>query len=518
VASGGLLVGVVLGCGTGCSEQTFTQITVLDMFQQNRTNAVDLLVVIDNSCSMIEEQENLATNFEELITTFTEAETDWQVGVTTTDVESERFRGLLMAGEDEIIMRGPSGELDRVEYDREWPFSAGTSLQLSAAKYNWVSNDALANWCLSGEEFSEGSIGSPGLRNTVCDGSEDVPPEVGDDEGPRAPKTGDLIITEIMAWSVDLDARCEWFELTNLTDDTLSLDDVQFSDRGNNYAAVEAGQSVAPHGTYVVGRNAVSAENCETPVDLAVPTGFTLNHDVRVLSPSTLGANEIFQENVAQGTEGAGIELGLEASRLVFEEPYYTEQNQSWLRDHAALAVMFVSDEDDVSPYSVDAYLRYFRGLKPDGYRDLAKVRVSAVVGKEPTTSHLDPSCVSEDGSAYYARRYIELAARTDGLVESICEDDFAPVVRELGLTLTGLELKFVLSDLPKLETLVVNLYADEEEDSLVKELIRDQDFEYVAEGNFLLFSESQVPPSEYYVVATYDPLPEGARQEDEGS
>ena len=95
--------GVVL---SACSEQTFTQLTVLDVFQQDRTNAVDLLVVIDNSCSMIEEQENLARNFEELINTFTAAETDWQIAVTTTDVESEKFRGLLMAGEDEIIVQG----------------------------------------------------------------------------------------------------------------------------------------------------------------------------------------------------------------------------------------------------------------------------------------------------------------------------------------------------------------------------------------------------------------------------
>ena len=62
--------GAFLGL-VGCSDQTFTQLTVLDVFQQDRTNAVDLLVVIDNSCSMIEEQENLARNFEELINTFT---------------------------------------------------------------------------------------------------------------------------------------------------------------------------------------------------------------------------------------------------------------------------------------------------------------------------------------------------------------------------------------------------------------------------------------------------------------
>ena len=85
-------------------------------------------------------------------------------------------------------------------------------------------------------------------------------------------------------------------------------------------------------------------------------------------------------------------------------------------------------------------------------------------------------------------------------------------MVRDLGLTLTGLELKFILSDLPKLDTLEVSLYEDENNDSLLKVLERGVEFEYVPDGNFLLFSEEQVPPSEYFIVAKYDPLPDGAR------
>lgn len=498
---------------SACSEQTFTQLTVLDVFQQDRTNAVDLLVVIDNSCSMIEEQENLARNFEELINTFTAAETDWQIAVTTTDVESEKFRGLLMAGEDEIIVKGPSGELDRVEYNREWIFAPGTSLQLSDDKISWVSNDTRTNWCAGTEIFSGESVGSPGQPNVNCTGEEPpVPPTPVPDSGPRAPKTGDLILTEIMAWSVGDDSKCEWFELWNASDDTLDLTGVTFRDRGNNEAFAPDNFQVAPLDYVVVGRSVDTAVNCETPVDIALETGFTLNHDVRVLTPDTLNSGELFTENVAQGTSGAGIELGLEGARLVFEEPQYTESNQAWLRDYAILALMFVSDENDVSPYSVDAYERYFRGLKENGFRDFNSFLVSAVVGKEPTTNHIDVSCVSESGVAYYAQRYIEMASRTDGLVESICETDFAPVVRELGLTLTGLELKFILSDLPKLDTLKVSLYATRDNDSLVKDLEPSVDYEYVPDGNFLLFAEDQVPPSEYFIVAKYDPLPEGAR------
>jgi hypothetical protein len=514
--SAGILAAVGL---SACSEQSFTQLNVLDVFQQDRTNAVDLLVVIDNSCSMIEEQENLARNFEALIDTFNEAETDWQIAVTTTDVESEKFRGLLMAGEDEIIVKGPNGELDRVEYDREWVFAPGTALQLSDDKISWVSNDTGMNWCAATEAYSDGSMGTPGAPNGNCTGEEAVPPEPPEaDEGPRAPKTGDLILTEMMAWSVGVDADCEWFELLNQSDDTIDMTGVTFRDRGNNMASAPSGFMVAPRDYVVVGRSADATVNCGAPVDFALETGFTLNHDVRVLSPDTLNSAELFTENVAQGTSGAGIELGLEGARLVFEEPQYTESNQAWLRDYASLALMFVSDENDVSPYSVDAYERYFRGLKENGFRDFNSFLVSAVVGKEPTTNHIDVSCVSDSGVAYYAQRYIEMASRTDGLVESICEDDFAPVVRELGLTLTGLELKFILSDVPRLDTLKVSLYANEDNDSLVAELERGVEYDYVPDGNFIVFSEEQVPPSEYFIVAKYDPLPEGARNDVEES
>ena len=54
---------------------------------------------------MIEEQGNLTRNFDVLIDIFELAEVDWQIAVTTTDVEDARYRGLVMRGDDEIILR-----------------------------------------------------------------------------------------------------------------------------------------------------------------------------------------------------------------------------------------------------------------------------------------------------------------------------------------------------------------------------------------------------------------------------
>ncbi len=484
-----------------CNDQGFTEQTKVDVFRQEARNSVDLLVVIDNSCSMVEEQENLASNFNALLQTFETADVDWQLGVTTTDTEDPHFRGLLMGGDDEIILRANFGQLDGVAYNRDWVFEAGTSLQLAPDAF--ASNDIAANWCASPGTFGGGDHGSPGVWNPSCAGIPTVVPTPTEDNGPRAPLAQEIVVTEIMAQSSGLDSECEWFEITNRTDDTLSLSGISVADTGRNLATFPENSEIGPYGVLVVGRSLTS--NCETPVDIALAEGFSLNHDVRVLNNETPDAGELFAELVAQGTTGNGLEQGLEAAQLVFEEPYFTESNQGFLREDANLSILFVSDEEDRSGAAASDYVRFFTDLKGDrAYRDRSVVNLSAVVGKdEPPQTGL-PSCESDAGVAAYGERYIAVANATEGLVESICEDDFAPIIEELGLTLSGLSVDFELSQYPQLDTLEVALYAAEDEDEKVRDLIRGEDFTYVADGNYLHFGETQIPPSEHYIVAKY--------------
>jgi len=489
------LVGLV-----ACQEYSYTSNVRTDVFQQNRVNAVDLLIVIDNSCSMVEEQENLAANFDALIENFQVAEVDWRLAVTTTDTEVERYRGRLMRGDDEIVIRGPAGEIDRVAYDRSWPFEPGTSLQLDGLSLDRASNDALASWCAGS---------TPGERNPGCEGAS-TDPGTGEDLGLRSPVVGDLVITEIMAQSAGPDSRCEWFELTSNTADTLDLSGVEIRDDGWNTVWIPAGTHLAPWAVFVVGR--ALTDNCDTPVDLAFETGLTLNDNRAVIGPDTPDAAEIFGEAVAQGTIGAGIEMGLEAARLVFEEPYYTEQNEAWLRDEATLSILFVSDEDDLSPRPAAEYVRAFTDLKGDqAYRDRRLVNLSAVVADLPPPRDDLPSCSTENGVGWYGERYLEVAAETDGLIASICEEDFAPLVRDLGLTLSGLEAEFALSGLPRLSTLEVALYEDDANDAKVRDLVADVDYHYEPDGNLLRFEADQLPPSEMWITAEYEVLPDSA-------
>lgn len=59
---------------------------VLDVISQNDGVGVDVLFVVDDSCSMEEERDKLIANFDAFFEPFTESEIDWHVGVITTDI------------------------------------------------------------------------------------------------------------------------------------------------------------------------------------------------------------------------------------------------------------------------------------------------------------------------------------------------------------------------------------------------------------------------------------------------
>lgn len=80
---------------TGCSDQGFTSFDIVDVFRQNPPDEVDILMVVDDSCSMGPYQETLGANFDQFISWFIEADVDYQIGVVTTDIIDERKAGLI---------------------------------------------------------------------------------------------------------------------------------------------------------------------------------------------------------------------------------------------------------------------------------------------------------------------------------------------------------------------------------------------------------------------------------------
>ncbi len=86
------------GEGTFDSEHT-------DVYTQTTGQDVDVLFVIDNSGSMDDEQNNLATNFQSFINGAATWNNDYHVGVTSTDLEADNGRLLSASGNARFVQR-----------------------------------------------------------------------------------------------------------------------------------------------------------------------------------------------------------------------------------------------------------------------------------------------------------------------------------------------------------------------------------------------------------------------------
>jgi hypothetical protein len=197
--------------------------------------------------------------------------------------------------------------------------------------------------------------------------------------------------------------------------------------------------------------------------------------------------------------------MGFEGARLATLPEALAGENAGFIREEANLSLLFVSDEEDSSPYAVSDYLRHFADLKgEDAYRNHTRMNVSGVIGDRAPEFAGEPSCSSANGVADWGKRYVSAVVATEGLVDSICDEDFTPIVNQLGLTLSGLESEFELSEVPELDTLKVALYADASDESKERDLTIDVDYTYVEERNSIRFEYDQVPASEKYILVEY--------------
>lgn len=69
-----------------CSDYDLVQFDGDDVFQQLEASEVDVLLAIDNSCSMQPYQDELAENFDNFLTYFEEGDVDYRLGVVTSTI------------------------------------------------------------------------------------------------------------------------------------------------------------------------------------------------------------------------------------------------------------------------------------------------------------------------------------------------------------------------------------------------------------------------------------------------
>ncbi|REG35848.1 flagellar associated PapD-like protein [Archangium gephyra] len=176
----------------------------------------------------------------------------------------------------------------------------------------------------------------------------------------------------------------------------------------------------------------------------------------RILTNRTPGLASVLQQNVNVG-QCATVEQGFEAVRRALSPPLVNnaddprtsprnDGNLGFLRDEAALVVVFMGDEDDHSPDSVDTYVRFLRTRK--GENQPQRMTIYAIA---PTAS----GCPTSGGAG---TRYAEAASRTGGEVLSACAGDYAPLLRSVATKAFSAQDRFPLSEPPDAGSIAVRV------------------------------------------------------------
>jgi hypothetical protein len=156
----------------------------------------------------------------------------------------------------------------------------------------------------------------------------------------------------------------------------------------------------------------------------------------RYVTPDTPNPVETFRQMASFGTNGSADERGRRAAFKALNDPLLNGYNSGFYRDDASLHIIVISDEHDYSNNdpTINEFVNWMNALKPDP----EMATFSGIIGPRG-------GCVTaEDGSEY--RSVIQ---QVGGIEESICRDDWAPVLEQLGLQAAGLRREYFLSEVP---------------------------------------------------------------------
>lgn len=197
-----------------------------------------------------------------------------------------------------------------------------------------------------------------------------------------------------------------------------------------------------------------------TTLETGDPEASRLLGEPLVLEPG-VGVIGAFRKRVLQmGVDGSDKEQGLLAAARALEA------NRGFVRGGANLVIIFVTDEDDCSHAGaldhLDAVECYLGREALLGVPDLVQrivrhktqgeiVRFGGILGPP------DRSC----DAVLPGARYIEAVRQVGGTLGRICDGDWTPVLRELGVIAAGIQDQFELSEPANEDTLEV--YVDEQ-------------------------------------------------------
>lgn len=197
-----------------------------------------------------------------------------------------------------------------------------------------------------------------------------------------------------------------------------------------------------------------------------------------------------FSERIAVGTDGSEPNLGLQMGSQAITPPLAAPGgvNDGFLREAAGLLVIVVSDSEDESADTTNAYASLFHSLKVDP----EQVKVVSVTGGLS-------GCAGAIAAAEAEVRFSQVASLTDGAQLSICDPAWMEVLATLDWERLGWGWTFELSREPEAETIEVE----------VGGVGVTEGWSYDESYNAVLFEEAGLPGAGVGIVVRYVPVPE---------
>ena len=143
----------------------------------------------------------------------------------------------------------------------------------------------------------------------------------------------------------------------------------------------------------------------------------------KILTPTTPDVVNKFRAKVNVGSNGSGIEQGLEPSLRALTPPLSVSDNAGFIRPDANLAVVLVTDARDQGRQSASYYVNSFLNIK--GFNKANMFTFNAIAGfnpKPPSTCTYDEG--PDDGT------YAAVVQQTNGIREEICTTTGRPPCR----------------------------------------------------------------------------------------
>ena len=208
-----------------------------------------------------------------------------------------------------------------------------------------------------------------------------------------------------------------------------------------------------------------------------------------VLTPHVPYVAEFFHNHVTEMRSDRPLETGLEAAMRALSLPLIEGRNKGFLRPEAGLAIVFYSDENDASPGAVSEYIGFLSELKPP-----ERIKVHAL-----SASAGGSGGICGQGLAP-ANRYYDVARVFGGFTQEICAPDWSQVISGLTGEDFGLLTEVQLSEVPDVQSLVVELDGREVPAASGAQV----HWTYDQEKNAVVFDDSMNPLTNVLIEAKY--------------